>query len=54
MYNGGVDQPCCTYGTWQNYVTIRYVNAAGGGEITWDNISNNSSWSGMMTFITNQ
>ena len=54
MYNGGVDQPCCTYGTWQNYVTIRYVNGTSGGEITWANISNNSSWSGMMTFITNQ
>ena len=54
MYNGGVDQPTCTYGTFQNHQTLRYVNAAGGGEITWSDISNNSSWSGMMTFITNQ
>ena len=54
MYNGGVDQPCCTYGTWQNHQTIRYVNAGTGGEITWANISNGSSWSGMMTYITNQ
>ena len=54
MYNGGVDQPCCTYGTWQGYQTLRYVNAGSGGEIGYGDISNGSSWSGMMTFITNQ
>lgn len=54
MYNGGVDQPCCTYGTFQSHQTLRYVNDGTGGEITWGDISNGSSWSGMMTFITNQ
>ena len=54
MYNGGVDQPCCTYGTFQNHLTIRYVDDGAGGEVTWGDISNGSSWSGMMTYITNQ
>jgi len=54
MYNGGVDQPCCTYGTFQNYLTLRYVDNASGGEIGYSDIQNNSSWSGMMTYITNQ
>jgi len=53
MYNGGVDQPCCTYGTFQNYLTLRYVDNASGGEIGYSDIQNNSSWSGMMTYITN-
>ncbi len=54
MYNGGVDQPCCTYGTWStSHVTIRYVNDGAGGEVGYSDISNGSSWSGMMTYITN-
>jgi|TARA_R110002110_G_scaffold127499_1_gene306485 hypothetical protein len=54
MYNGGVDQPCCTYGTWStSHVTIRYVNDGAGGEVNYSDISNGSSWSGMMTYITN-
>ncbi len=54
MYNGGINQPCCTYGTWStSHVTLRYVDNASGGEVGYSDISNNSSWSGMMTYITN-
>ena len=51
-FNSGRTEPMNLYGTWSGgYQTIRYDNAAGGGELGYSEISNNFSVSGQITML---